>query len=374
MRSQTLDVLRFPLAAVIVVIHVFSSCGFVGRCADDAERACHPLLVAVSAFINGFLKSQSVPVYFFISGFVFFLGIELTKDVYLRKMRNRMKSLLVPYIIWNTIALLLLVVRFLPVVHDYAASRQTLCLSLSGLLSCYWSYDNSLVPEAVSGIGGIASVGSYPINVPLWFLRDLMIVALSAPLIWYVLRHTKHYVLCLAGVVWFVSGSFFPGHFYQLATAYFFFSFGAYMSVNGKDMLREFGRYFRCSLVVYPLLGVLHIAAAYYCPDLCPWIKRLNVFAGLLFAYNVAAWLLKRKICRVSAFLSSASFFVYVSHTLVYSRTTRLFASFLHPDGDVSLLCVYLLSAALTTGLSLSVFWVMRRYCPLVLKVVAGRK
>ncbi len=372
LRSQTLDLLRFPLAVVIVLIHVFTACGFMGG-AGVAEVSAHPLLVAACRFVNAFFKGQSVPVYFFISGYVFFLGIELTKDGYIRKLRNRVKSLLVPYLVWNLAAVLLLAVKFLPSFHPRAELARTFVFSWHGFLSAFWIYDCSLIRETLSG-AVVTGRGPYPADYPLWFLRDLMIVAVLTPLIWHVIRLARHYAVILLGALWLLAGYFIGGHAYQMATALFFFSFGAYMSISRKDMLAEFGKWFRLSVIVYPLLGILYFVAEYRCPEWSRTVKYLNTLAGLLFAYNLAAWLLRRGLCRVSPFLSSASFFIYVSHTLLYDYTNLFLRRLIGPSSDASFIVMYLLSAALTVVLLLSVFWVLRRFCPSVLKVVAGRK
>ena len=94
---------------------------------------------------------------------------------------------------------------------------------------------------------------------------------------------------------------------------------------------------------------------------------------GLFFAYDVAAWLLRRGWCRVSPFLASSSFFIYVSHTLVCSRLTKVLLVVFQPSSGVGTVAVYALSAAATVGLLLACFYVLRRYAPAVLRVLVGR-
>ncbi len=370
LRSQALDLLRFPLAVVIVLIHVI---GFVEGSADVTEQAGHQLLSGFCCFIHGFLKSQSVPIYFFISGYVFFLGIELTKEKYVQKLKNRVKSLLIPYLIWNTLAVVRLVIICIPFIQAAAGGARKFNFSWSGLLSCYWIYDGSLVTDANNAV--YDNLLDCPIAAALWFVRDLMVVVLFTPLIWRILRRTKYYVIVPLGCLWFLSGYLTISYLSNLVTAFFFFSFGAYMSINRKDMLVEFGKYFRSSVILYLSLGVLHIVSEYYFPDRATLtIKQLNIFAGLVFAYNLAAWLIKKGKCRVSPLFSSASFFVYVSHGFLTGGVILILTKIIRPASDLSCICVYLLSTALIIGLLVSAFWLLRKYCPAFLKVIAGRK
>ena len=98
LRSQSLDMLRFPLAVVVLIVHTIQTDLILHG--NRIETDDMPLLLAMKDFVTAFLSDQSVPVYFFISGFVFFLGGRLSKQRYVRKMKNRFKSLFIPYIIY----------------------------------------------------------------------------------------------------------------------------------------------------------------------------------------------------------------------------------------------------------------------------------
>ena len=58
-----------------------------------------PAYEAVYYFVMSFLAEYSLAIYFFISGYVFFLGVDdFTLGVWKRKLRNRLKTLLIPFI------------------------------------------------------------------------------------------------------------------------------------------------------------------------------------------------------------------------------------------------------------------------------------
>lgn len=371
LRSQSLDLLRFPLSVVIVIIHVFSANGLILQ-DKHVNVNEYSFFLEVNHVIDGFLRGQSVPIYFFISGFVFFLGVEgLTKEKYFQKLKNRAKTLLIPYIIWNFVAILFLLVRLLPCFNGYLSyTDSTFNLSLSSFLSCFWMYDGNL---NISGAGA-NTPSLFPLNFPLWFLRDLMIVVLCVPLLYWILKYTKYYFVLLLGLLWFVLSYWDIGYLNPLLCAFFFFSWGTYMSINKKDMLIEFGRFFKISIFLYPLLALLYIISMHFCPNMSGMIKELNVFVGLLFAYNLAAYLLRRNYCKVNSFLASASFFIFISHGLIGARLVKVFYLLIMPASNIALLMVYFLSTLFTILLLLFIFSVLRRYTPTFLKVIAGRK
>ena len=59
------------------------------------------------------LAQTAVPMFFFISGYLFFNRLhDWNWSVYLGKLRKRCKTLLVPFVLWNTIAIVALFLAF----------------------------------------------------------------------------------------------------------------------------------------------------------------------------------------------------------------------------------------------------------------------
>ena len=371
LRSESLNLLRFPLAVVVLTIHVFSSQGLKLQ-GQEISFDSAQIFQEINYFIDGFLRGQSVPIYFFISGYVFFLGITLTRETYKRKLQNRVKTLLIQFLIWNMLALFQWLLYRTPPFEPWfpGINKMELNPTLSGFLNCFWDKNHSILTAVEPPLNN----SIMPQDGPLWFLRDLMIVVLSTPIIYWLLKHTRHYLVCLLGLAWFILAYWDLGHPKQILTAFFFFSWGAYMSINQKDMLVEFGKYSRLSVVLYITLSLSYVASVHWLPDASTTIKRLNILVGLLFAYNLAAWLLRRKICRPNAFLASASFFIYVAHMLICRNILKLVFFFTRPTSNFGMLAVYASTVVLTVGILLGAFWLLRRYTPGLLKVIAGRK
>ncbi|WP_296004693.1 acyltransferase family protein [uncultured Alistipes sp.] len=374
LRSQSLDLLRFPLAVVVLVIHTFSTSGFKLQ-GVSISLADAPVLLEVNHFIDGFLRGQSVPIYFFISGFVFFWGVELTKEKYLQKLKNRVKTLLIPYVIWNTIFVLKAFFLHLPCFSSLFPNLHKVHFdfSLSAILETFWDNSKGILTMPAS-VDDAASAAIYPADVPLWFIRDLMIVILCTPILYRILNHTRCYFVWMLGGLWFALAYRDFGHAYQLLTAFFFFSWGAYMSVNKKDMMHEFSRFFKASLLLYPLLALLFVWSVHYFPNASDTIKRLNVVAGLFFAYNTSSWLLAHHVCKVSPFLASSSFFIYIAHALICGNCLKLLFSIFRPATDFGMLSIYISAVAATLAMLLLSFYLLRRYTPKLLKAITGRE
>ena len=92
--SEAITWLRFPLIFLIIMLHCYS----VQRLEGNHENYFKVLYT----FYN-WLGETGVPGFFFISGFLFFLS----NKSYLQKIKARVHTLLIPYILWNLFMLAL---------------------------------------------------------------------------------------------------------------------------------------------------------------------------------------------------------------------------------------------------------------------------
>lgn len=368
LRSQSLDLLRFPLAVIIIINHtIFIPARILESQGTGSFADAMPVYSAIQNFVSSFLQGQSVPIYFFISGFVFFLGADLTKKVYVRKLKNRVHTLLIPYILWNSLDILLRLVCFLPFLAFLSPGThsESLDFSFSAILQSYW--------DASKGIFGSTAQAGFPSNIPLWFVRNLMVVVLFAPVLHWLLKKTRYGIVLLLGIFWVLSVCLHGPDRY--AVAFFFFTWGGYMSVNSKEMLAEFGRFSKASIIGYLVIGSsLCLISNKDFPQLWTILKTLNILVGLFCAYNLAAWLLKNKICKVSRFLASSSFFLYVAHELICGTILKILFHGLRPTSDAGICFICFLAVGLTVGSLLLSFYLLKRYIPGLLTVLTGRK
>lgn len=358
LRTQCLNQLRFPLAIVVVICHVFTT-----KNIDSAEQ--YPIFIELNKFIDAFLRGISVPVYFLISGYVFFLCKKFDKQTYGNKLKNRIKSLLIPYLIWNTIAILMVIIKELPIFSSFLSHPNVdLDLSIKNILSAYWKYDGSLNPVDIERT-------YFPINTALWFIRDLMIIVITTPIIYQGIKRLKEFYIIPLGILYLIS--YYMGRHTMIISAYFFFSWGAYMSVQGVDFIKLSKRYGLISIVTYLLCSMTYLGTIDY-----KWItttcKLISTIVFPIAAFYIAQYLIINKNIKNSVFLSSGSFFIYITHCLLVHRVTKVLFMLTRPSGDIEVCTTYMLSCVTTISILLFSFYILRKYCPRLLKVVAGRK
>lgn len=104
--SESINMLRFPLAILVVFVHGF------GADIDVSELHASDLTgLAVYDYIRLFfsvvIARSAVPIFFIISGYLLFRKVEeYSKQVYVGKLKKRWHSLVIPYFSWNMLIVL----------------------------------------------------------------------------------------------------------------------------------------------------------------------------------------------------------------------------------------------------------------------------
>ena len=267
-RLGFIDLLKVILTVGIVFRHA-ELVGMEGRSA------------AFDVFSQGMmgLTSICVPLFFVLSGFLYFYKVPGRPDAkyFLGKTRKRVFSLLIPYLIANGFAFLCYWVAY-----RYAPSM------MSGFFGDDWKR-----PLFIFWTG--------PVNMSLWFIRDLIIACLMAPLFYLLVRYTRIWgVLALAAVWIFIGGS----HWYNL-----WFAIGAWAAVCQGDLFAR-------------------------------WIGRIR--------------------CRVPAQAAAWCFFIYLYHYLLVIALKKMLVAALDPTSFWTLLGVYLGSASVTLAVLTGLFLLMK--------------
>ncbi len=358
--SQTISFLRFPLIVGVVLIHS-KFLDVVINGVKQVETADYPIFSAVSYLVSDTFARVAVPLFFFFSGFLFFYHTGgFTTRIYLSKLKKRAKTLFFPYIFWNLL-MILFVLLCQTVLPDLVSDKRKLVMdySVSDWLWNFW--DAGKVNYFEKG---------YPADSPLWFVRDLMVVMLCSPLVYCVVRWLKHYGVILLGIVWALNLEFdIPG----LGTnAFFFFTFGAYFSINGKNFVTLMRPYMLPSVVLYLLSAIVGV-----CFRDNVWIEYIHLFAvnillGMTVAITVTAYYVKRGTWTASKFLAASSFFVYACHEMPLASIIKIAFKLVHPHSDASLLMLYVLCPTLTILFGLSLYWVLRKLLPRFTAVITG--
>lgn len=354
--SKAIDLIRFPMIVGIVVIHA----NYMNL--DIYTPSATPLATGVMSFFSEVVARCCVPLFFVISGYLFFRNVAVfTSGIYLRKIKSRVRSILQPYVIWNLIGFLFLLFKMLPCMHAVFPGVADMRLTFRDFLSCFWSFRYADTGDAVMAE---AFIPGYPIDYPLWFLRDLMVIVLLTPVVYLLLRYVGRLYIAALGVM-FVGGLSFG---VVKMDGLFFFSAGAALSMSGKDLLPVIGRMV-WTVYVYPVVAVGDLLTRDAVWN--HYVHSVQILLGVAAFVYVAVRLAPR-VGTVSRFMVSGAFFVYLSHTIISRILMKILAGAIHPASSGSWIVCYLLAVVLLVLIQLGIYRLLCRYTKWLAGVLVG--
>jgi len=281
---------------MIVLIHAYNytdSFLLTTTRITEGRNICAMIEFGIS---NG-LTRFAVPVFFMISGFLFFFSFDGSFQSYEKKILSRCKSVLLPYLIWTAIwTVVLLILHFCGVKLPEVDSAFTkLCTNT-------WNYMN------------------YPFAFQLWFLVDLMKLFAIAPLIYFFCKTCKGYPLIVLALLWFFNRSFVIN-----CDGLLFFSLGVYFAVN-ESAQKVFTNTEKSGLLaaIFLTVSVILVAVFTYLAALGDSIKisdfvRTSIFKCFQATEVIGIWKLfdcikEKENGLLLRYVEPASFFIFMLH------------------------------------------------------------
>ncbi|HBI58825.1 MAG: acyltransferase family protein [Duncaniella sp.] len=349
--SRVLALIRWPLIMCIVAVHVFSTdtlqvSGGIVRLED------YGLFRGLWHWVKGFLSENGVATFFFISGYLFFSGGEMTKARYLSKVKRRFHSLFVPYVVWNTIA-----IAFVCGI-EYVATRG---VSAGGR-------------DVVSGYL-MNSFAGYPHDAPMWFIRELMLCVLLVPFFNYVIvRRGGWFIVVLLGAVCFYLYTRESDYMLLLFSSLFFFYFGGLLSIRNINLLDFFGKWRVQCFILYPVLGLAYMVVSSWSYEAAMLIKCCNMLVVIALAINLAAYLVEKYDFRANKFLTGAAFFVFASHYIALYHFKVVLMKVFHPATGLGVVATFITGYFLLLGCLLGLYYLITAFMPRAAGLLTGRR
>lgn len=348
--SKTISQLRIPMVVGVVFIHTSVSVVNVVE-----ERAQLELIQLVMYYFSQVLPAVCVPLFFFISGFLFFYNTDFTVLAFKRKILRRTKSLFIPYVIWNFIGFVFLLVRLHITWIPIPSSLNNYSFDILTFLNCFWCIRPS---EAAP-----------PFNFPMWFIRDLMILVIFSPLLYMLIRKCKAYFIMILGGAWFFQGVLFP---YSQDTSFqslFFFPLGAYFSINHIDFV-DFSRNWKWMPVLYFLISFIDLYSR--TNEYGQLIHHFGIIIGMISFISIISSYIEKYERTPFYNMNEIAFFIFVSHGILITRIGAILEKICKPQMPLSVLVLYFIIPIVTIMSCLLLYIILKRYMPRVLEVMVG--
>ena len=208
-----------------------------------------------------------------------------------------------------------------------------------------------------------------PINTPLWFVRDLMVLVLFSPIIWWLLRKVGLVFVMLLGVVWFFTlgeSIGLPGLSHQ---SLFFFPLGAFFGIKKLNFVEMSNT---VSWILYVYLVVAIVDALSIDIQYSDMIHHIGILLGMIAAVSLISSLMQKGKLHVNTFLTGASFFVYAFHNLFLGKMTKVMVMGIRPESPVLVLMIYFMMPLTAILICLGCYKVFNCFFPVLGRILTG--
>ena len=350
-QSQVLNALRFPATLMVIVGH----CALITMIIPVASFSGE---FALARFIQQFfycMGGLAVTLFSLISGYYLFAkGDRWTIYHYTDILRKRFRTLLIPYVLWNLLCILAL----------WGKNSIGLRWGISFAFNAV-EYDQVTNHNLLEMI-------MWPIDSPLWYIRELIYMVIFSPLVYVLCRN------CVIGTIVVVLLYILPiiapyccFHF-PLNDIQVHFIVGAYLALHKWNILgiarrvKWFAYAVGGAYIIAIGLGIITLGESY-----SGILKAFVALALINLVYEL--YVRKNALYHFFAENASATFFMYSAHWILYINIVRgTLTTFLPSNGSMTDVVVHISTFILVVFGTLYTYRLMSRTMPSILSLLSG--
>lgn len=305
--------------------------------------------------INRLLVDTAVPIFFFLSGFLFSLS---NKSLYI-KIKKRCKTILVPYLLWCCWGF------FIPFFLQRVLNLEYLFAGNLKLISQFVYIDYIRIFWDIRD--------GAPILSTLWFLRNLIVMILLTPLFTYIIKTLNKAYLAVVFLLYFFGEFWITG---IDSGSIFYFTVGMYFSINRINPLNLFSKMNLYCLI--PLWLLFIIFGIYVYCNFEFYDKYMLIFRPINLIVIIA--LLNKYICKLDSYtgiifkISSASFFIYLFHEPWLGYAMGAFFKLYQPSSCVLIMILPITFFIVAICYSYLAYNLLSKYFPKFYMIITGAR
>lgn len=292
--SRKVTIVSFILAVCVMYIHA-------NKLVDNFVDLQRGLPYVLYKILAGTFGTVGVPFFFLQSGYWMFRFniFEEKSDRLKSKLKKKVYSIGIPFLLWNTLGLLFfLIVTRLPGISLMINGGQVVSITMKNIFE---------------------GIFLHKFYIVFWFMQDLIVLTVLSPILIRLLRN--RYLICVTIIVLLVLSVLGINSPVCQTTSLLFFTIGGVLSVYYREYWETFnGNHFEaiiyfalfliCAAIRWFSLPVLSTIALVLSPILfwksCDWLTFINVFD------HEPPWFCKQ------------SFFIYAAHDLLVESLSAI--------------------------------------------------
>lgn len=346
--SRIISECKVVLIIMVIFIHT--------NLAPDSSRDIASYTWCYTYLYN--LLGISNPLFFLISGFLYFSCDRFDLTTYKRKTKRRIRSLLIPYFIWNTIYLLLFTIGG----YIFPSLKGSVDISITNM-----DIRNIYEPYICCYGSGL---DSYPIDSPLWFIRNLFLISLFTPVIHKICRLKRWSVLIIMALHFLLSPL---GNMVQWTVV--FFCLGAYMAIHRISFINVSRRFMAPSIMMFvtSTLLIVNIETIQVIQDA---LSLIIFTSGAMMITAIVSLTQFETGSKILSTISHSLFMIFAMHGLVARIFTKVTARIVDNYNlpTILLFSIQTINVILILLICTVVYIALQNYIPTANKLLGSRK
>jgi len=348
--SDSIRNMRFPLIVMVVMLHTFIiNEVMLGQV--YVPQGKYPSFDIAEYALKACFGEVAIPLFFVISGYLFFVNVEkLSIRTYKAKIKTRIKSLLVPYMCWNTFFILF--VLLLQLINPGLTSDKKLVMEFGAgdWIDAFWTLNNGLIP--------------------LWYIRDLMIISLLTPLIYVAIKKWGLILPLVLGVLYLLNEfKYEPGIGTRCS---FLFVLGSYFGIKKIDFFAVSHKYFTILAVLYAIVTIADTYSWHWGLHL-GWLNQCVLLVGVFTLSGCFYRLTTHLRLRMPDILVESSFFIFVFHMFIIYIPGKFWPAII-PVNIFTVFVMQILIPIMVSVVCISIYWMMRKVLPTFTSIIVGSR
>lgn len=302
-------------------------------------------------FISNGLTRIAVPLFFITSGYLFLLNGKYDLNEFIFKIKKRFRTLFVPYILWALIGLL-----FYLLLQSFPQSQPF--------------FTKKLIKD-YTFLEWLNAIFNEPIPYQLWFLKDLILMVIASPIIFFLVKKTK----LLFPFVIFLFWIFDQDTIVLKSESLLFFSLGMYLRFFNESIIEQKIKNTNLYIFLWLVLLVLKTAVGFYDYSKITEILLLkaSILIGILALWGLYDSIYREKTYSKLFMFANYSFFLYAFHEPFMTIVKKAIFAFL-PKIPSSYLLVYIIVPLIVIIITIIIGTLLKRILLPIYNILTGSR
>lgn len=341
--SKKIKVISFISIVMVIYIHALNLTGKHSKNINEF----------IQNFISDGIGRVAVPLFFMISGYLFFINFKPTTEGFITKFKKRFYTLIIPFLFWSIWGILFFfIIQLVPVTRNF--------------------FNGDLVKN-YSIIKVIYTIFINPLPYQLWFLIELVKYVIMTPIINIYISKFSYYSLIPLACLWFFDINLLVIR----NDGILFFIIGCLLAIKHININKITEKRKKEAYILTFIWVIILLFKTYFTLEnvyFAKYMLKVSIVIGILVVWKLYDVCIIKEVEKTRIFhLTEYTFFIFASHEPILTIIKKTMLKILGVS-QISNLIVYLICPIITIGFAITIAMLLKQYAKTLYKIITGNR